>query len=53
MANVTNEWQISSDILAETIKGFNGLTIKSTFNDSTYCNSEEDDAESDPKSDQR
>ena len=27
-SNVTNERRISSDILAETIKGFNGLTIQ-------------------------
>ena len=27
IANVTNERKISSDILKETIKGFNGLTI--------------------------
>ena len=48
-----NEKRISSDILAEKIKGFNGLTIQSTSNDSAYYNSEEDDAESDPTSDQK
>ena len=50
--NVTNERQISSDILEETIKGFKGLTLQSTINDSAYYNSDEDDAESDLKSDQ-
>ena len=44
IANMTNERRIYSDIMAETIKGFNGLTIQSTMNDSTYCDSEEDDA---------
>ena len=48
--NMTNERQISSNILAETIKEFHGLTIQSTINDSAYYDSEEDDAESDPKS---
>ena len=51
IANVTNERQISLNILAETIKGFNGLTIQSTINDSLYYDSDEDDAESDQKSD--
>ena len=36
IANVTNERQIYSDILAETIKVFNGLIIQSTINDSAY-----------------
>ena len=36
IANVTNEERISSDILAETIKGFNGLKIQSTINNSAY-----------------
>ena len=36
IANVKNERQISSDILAETIKGFNELTLQSTINDSEY-----------------
>ena len=40
------------DIMEETIKGFNGLTIQSTINNSAYYNSEEDDAESDPTIDQ-
>ena len=31
--NMTNERRIPSDILAETIKGFNGLTIQLTIND--------------------
>ena len=52
IANVPNERQISSDILAETIKGFNGFTLQSTINDSAYYYSEENDAEIDPKSDQ-
>ena len=30
-SNVTNETQISSDILSETIKGFKGLTLQSTI----------------------
>ena len=50
-ANVRNKRRISSEILAETIKGFNGLTIQSTINDSAYYDSEEDGAESDPNSD--
>ena len=41
------------DILAETIKVFNGLIIQSTINDSAYYNSEEDDAESDPYRDSK
>ena len=40
------------DILEETIKGFNGLTLQSKINDSAYYNSDKDDAEIDPKSDQ-
>ena len=52
IANMTYERQIYSNILAETIKGFKILTLKSTINDSEYYNSEEDDMESDPKSDQ-
>ena len=40
------------DILAETIKVFNGLIIQSTINDSAYYNSEEDDSEKYPESDQ-
>ena len=51
ISNVKNERQISLDILAETIKGFNGLAVQSTINDSTYYNSEEDDAEINPNSD--
>ena len=43
ISNVKNERRISSDILAETIKVFNGLTIQSTINDSEYYDSEEDD----------
>ena len=50
-ANVKNERRIYSYILAETIYFLNELTIQSTINDSKYNNSEEDDAESDPKSD--
>ena len=51
IANVKNERQISLDILAETIKGFNGLTMQWTINDSAYYDSEEDDTESDPNRD--
>ena len=47
---MTNEGRISSEILSETIKGFNGLMIQSTINDSKYYDSEEVDAESDPNS---
>ena len=50
IASVKNERLISSGILSEKIKVFNGLTIQSTINDSAYYNSEEDDAESDPNS---
>ena len=49
---MTNEMQIYLDILAETIIGFNGLTLQSKINNSAYCDSEEDDSESDTKSDQ-
>ena len=51
ITNVTSERQISSEIMAETINGFNELKIQSTINDSAYDDSEEDDAESDPNSD--
>ena len=51
IANVPNERQISSEILAEKIKGFKGLTLKSTIKNSSYYNSEEDDAESNPNID--
>ena len=51
IAKVTNERRIPYDILAGKIKGFNGLTIQSTFNNSIYYGSEEYDAESDPNSD--
>ena len=51
ITNVTNARSISSDILAETIKGFNGLMIQSTINYYVYYNSEEDDAEINPNSD--
>ena len=47
----TSERLISSEILVETINGFNELAIQLTINDSAYCDSEEDDAESDPNSD--
>ena len=50
IANVTNERWISSEIIKEKIKGFNGLTIQSTINDSAYYDSDEDDAEIDPNS---
>ena len=48
-ANKTNERRIYSNILAETLKVFNKLTIQSTINNSAYYDSEEDDNESDPK----
>ena len=44
IANVPNERQISSNILAETIKGFKGFTLQSTINNSAYYHLEEDDA---------
>ena len=44
----TSERRITSEILAETIKG---LTLHSTINDSEYYNSDEYDAKIDPKSD--
>ena len=44
----TNERRNTLDMLAETLKG---LTLDLTINDSVYYNSDEDDAESDPKSD--
>ena len=50
-SNVTNERQISSNILAETIKVFKRLTLQSTINDSAYYNSEEDVDERYPKID--
>ena len=43
IVNVTNERLISLDILEETIKVFNGLTIQSTINGSVDYNSEEYD----------
>ena len=49
---MTNERQNSSDILAETIKVFNGLTLQSIIDNSAYYSSDEDDAESNPKSNQ-
>ena len=45
----TSEKKNTSDMLAESLKG---LTLASTINDSAYYNSDEDDAESDPKKDQ-
>ena len=48
-ANIPNERRITPEILAETLKG---LMIHSTINNSEYYNSDEDEAESDPKSDQ-
>ena len=36
IANVTNERQNTSDILAISLKVFNGLTIQSTINNSAY-----------------
>ena len=52
IASVPNERQMLSEILAETIKGFKRLTLQSTIKDSAYYNSEDDDAESNPKSNQ-
>ena len=52
ISNVTNERRISLNILKETIKRFNGLNFQSIINDSTYYDSEEDDAERDPNTDQ-
>ena len=49
--DVANERQISSDILTETIKGFNRLTLQSTINDSADDHSNKNFAKSDPKSD--
>ena len=49
-SNVPNERQISSEILAETIKGFEGLTLEPTINNYVYYHSDENDSESDPKS---
>ena len=51
ITNVTNERRISWDILEETIKVFNGLTLLSTINYSEYYNSEEYEAESNTNSD--
>ena len=51
-AKVPNKKQITSDILEEKIKGFKGLTLHSIINNSTYDNSDKDDAERDPKIDQ-
>ena len=45
----TNKRRITSDILGERLRG---LKFYSTINDSAYYNSDRDDAESDPKSDQ-
>ena len=50
-ANVANERQIYSDIMEEIIEVFKRLTLQSTINDYVYYNSDEDAAESDPKSD--
>ena len=50
--NVTNERRIYLVVLAETIKVFKGLTLQSKINNSAYYNSDEDDAESDTKSNQ-
>ena len=43
--NVTNERQISSDMLTETKNGFTGFTLHSTISNYSYYNSEEDNAE--------
>ena len=44
----TSKRRNTLDMLVETLKG---LTLDLTINDSVYYNSDEDDAESDPKSD--
>ena len=49
--DVANKRQISLDSLAETIKGFNRLTLDSTINDYADDHSNKNVAESDPKSD--
>ena len=36
IANIPNERIISYNIMAETIKGFKGLTLQSTINNSSY-----------------
>ena len=46
--NVPNERRISSNIMAETIKGFKELTIQSTVNNYLYYHSKEDDASAQP-----
>ena len=51
IANLPKERQISYGILAETLKGFKGLTLQSTINNFVYYNSEEDDVESNPNRD--
>ena len=50
--DVPNERRISSDILAETIKIFNILTLQSTTNNYADDYSDKNDAEIDPKRDQ-
>ena len=50
--NVPNERQISSDTLAETIKGFNISRLQLTIDDSAYYHSEKNDVKSDTKSKQ-
>ena len=50
--NIPNERRVSLDILEERIKVFNGLALHSTINNSAYYDSDEYDAESDPKIDQ-
>ena len=39
-SNVANEGRVYTEILAETIKLFKGLTLQSTINDYAYYNSE-------------
>ena len=50
--NVTHERRISLDVLSETIKVFNGLTLQSTINNSAYYNSDGNYAERYSKGDQ-
>ena len=50
--DVPNERKFSLDVLAETIKIFNRLTLQSTINDYADYHSDKYDTQRDPKSDQ-
>ena len=50
--DVPNGGRISLESLTETTKGFNRLTLQPTINDSSYYNSDKDDAKSNPKRNQ-